>query len=83
MAPKVTPLSRWFRRKYVKIATGIRKTNVPAAMVGQSVRPDPIWDGIKGTAVCAFFDVSIRASAYSFQTVIKAKTAVAAIPVDS
>lgn len=81
MAPKVTPLSRCFLRKKVNMATGKRKRKVPAAMVGQSLIPDPNWEGMKGGAVWAPLFVIIKARAYSFQAVIKQKTAVAAMPV--
>src|SRR6187551_154178 len=39
IAPKVTPRSRWLRSRNVKIATGSRNRNVPAAMTVQSGRP--------------------------------------------
>src|SRR5207237_4708206 len=79
IAPKVTPRKRCFRSRNVKIATGSRKRNVPAAIVVQSGRPEPICEGIKGGAVCARRMVMISAKAYSFQAVMKQNTAVAAI----
>ena len=60
---------------------GSRNRNVPAAMTVQSGRPEPTCDGMKGGAVCARRLVMISAKAYSFQAVMKQKTAVAAMPV--
>ena len=54
---------------------------MPAAITVHSGRPEPIWLGMKGGAVCARRLVMISAKAYSFQAVMKQKTAVAAMPV--
>src|SRR5215217_5245536 len=81
MAPKLMPRSRWLRSRKVKMATGSRNSTVPAAMTVQSWRPVPTWLGMKGGAVCARLFVMISAKAYSFQAVMKQKTAVAAMPV--
>src|SRR6476660_916606 len=81
IAPNVTPRSRWLRRKKVNRATGSKNSALPAAIVVQSVKPEPSCAGMNGGAVCAFRLVIISAKAYSFQAVIKQNTAVAAIPV--
>ena len=81
IAPNVTPLRRCLRKKNVKTATGNKKIKVPAAMVVQSIMPEPNWEGMKGGAVCALRLVIINARAYSFQAMMNEKTDVAAIPV--
>src|SRR5689334_1820174 len=81
IAPKDMPRSRWLRSRKVKIATGSRNRNVPAAITVQSGRPEPTWEGMKGGAVWARRLVMISAKAYSFQAVMKQNTAVAAMPV--
>ena len=58
-----------------------QEQEVPAAIVVQSVSPEPTCAGMNGGAVCARRLVMISAKAYSFQAMMKQKTAVAAMPV--
>src|SRR5690606_15985975 len=81
IAPKLMPRSRWLRSRKVKMATGSRKSTVPAALTVQSCRPVPTWLGMKGGAVWARRLVRMSAKAYSFQAAMKQNTAVAAMPV--
>src|SRR5258706_7468657 len=80
IAPNVTPRNRWLRSRNVNTVTGIRNSRAPAAIVVQSVTPEPSCEGIKGGAVCAFRVVIISANAHSFQAAIEQDTAVGALP---
>jgi len=65
----------------VKIITGTRKIEAPAATAGQSLPETPMMVGMKGGAVCALPEVKRTAKAYSFQAKIRQKIAVEAMPV--
>jgi hypothetical protein len=81
IAPKVTPRKRCFRMAKITINTGMRNAKVPAAMADHSMPPRPSMVAMAGGAVRAFSLVNIKAKAYSFQTKIRLKTVVAAMPV--
>ena len=65
------------------MATGRRKTKVPAAIFPQSIPLEPVALVIEGGAVTALPPTSVRtkANANSFHAVMRQNTAVAAMPV--